>query len=670
MKIRFIDLPSTRVILRYSLITVILVIIIASVLPYLLNYPPMSINTEFDVQMSFISYTQQLSLICVFGLLSLSILIRILLKEIDDWHKLPEDKRYENSDLILKVRKKCFDSPYKVFLVELLLPILVGFLILLLTGSHHSIMIYKIFFILTSVSLILSVTSYVFSKDLYYNILARTYKEDLDIGYRVSIKSTFFIQIIPLCLVLLFVTSLIGYSRTIAEKEEIMFQVYSKSLSETFSKNNKQYSESEIIKLLNSIYLYDNTQHRWFIIKPDDTVITSDNSPISHFIIEYTKQISPLLNGKTYDSYGVDTQGSTMILNTAEGSFYVGIIYNIASGDTLNFFVVNFIFLLLLVLAVLYMVIGSVSKDLSKVSKSFTEIYQNQENIEFIKKLPVTSNDEIGDLIKSFNKIQDLTRNNIEKIHSSQEILIEKERLVSLGQMIGGIAHNLKTPIMSISGAAEGLSDLISEYNNSIEDEEVTIEDHHSIANDMTSWVEKIKDYTGYMSDVITAVKGQAVALSGEEAVTFSIDELVKRVNILMKHELKNSLTNLICDIKVDSQLELEGNVNSLVQVINNMISNAIQCYQGEPNKNIDLSIYEEKENIVISIKDYGPGLPKEIQDKLFKEMVTTKGKNGTGLGLFMSYSNIRAHFNGTITFDSKKDSGTTFYIVLPLNKQ
>jgi len=51
----------------------------------------------------------------------------------------------------------------------------------------------------------------------------------------------------------------------------------------------------------------------------------------------------------------------------------------------------------------------------------------------------------------------------------------------------------------------------------------------------------------------------------------------------------------------------------------------------------------------------------------LFKEMITTKGKNGTGLGLFMSYSNIRAHFNGNITFKTKQGEGTTFYITLPM---
>ena len=128
--------------------------------------------------------------------------------------------------------------------------------------------------------------------------------------------------------------------------------------------------------------------------------------------------------------------------------------------------------------------------------------------------MPVTSNDELGDLTTAFNKVQDKTKEYNTTIKTNQETLMESERLASLGQLIGGIAHNLKTPIMSISGASEGLSDLVKEYDSSIDDPEVTSKDHHDIANDMTEWIDKIKTYTSYMSDVITAVKGQAVNLS------------------------------------------------------------------------------------------------------------------------------------------------------------
>ena len=264
---------------------------------------------------------------------------------------------------------------------------------------------------------------------------------------------------------------------------------------------------------------------------------------------------------------------------------------------------------------------------------------------------------------------KDITQHihDLKTISDNQETLMEKERLASLGQLIGGIAHNLKTPIMSISGAAEGLTDLITEYDSSIDDPDVTSQDHHDIAKDMSTWVSKIKTHTEYMSDVITAVKGQAVTLSNENDVNFTINELLKRVNILMKHELKNAIIYLNVKMLTDENIVIDGDVNNLVQVINNMISNSIQAYQGKPEQNIDLLVEKVNTNLVISVKDYASGIPKKVKDKLFKEMVTTKGKNGTGLGLYMSYSTIKAHFNGDITVESEEGKGTTFHIILPI---
>lgn len=263
---------------------------------------------------------------------------------------------------------------------------------------------------------------------------------------------------------------------------------------------------------------------------------------------------------------------------------------------------------------------------------------------------------------------KDITQHvlDMQALKDNQDILIERERLASLGQLIGGIAHNLKSPIMSISGATEGLIDLIKEYEESIVDKDVTIDDHLAIASDMKDWISKIKSYLEYMSDIITAVKGQAVALSENTVDSFTVEELTKRVDILMKHELKKALITLNLDLKVPTSLMIHGNINGLVQVINNMISNAIQAYKGKEGQTIDLIITQEKNDVIVSVRDYAGGLPKEVQEKLFKEMITTKGKDGTGIGLFMSYSNIRAHFNGDITYSTEEGKGTIFNIILP----
>lgn len=264
---------------------------------------------------------------------------------------------------------------------------------------------------------------------------------------------------------------------------------------------------------------------------------------------------------------------------------------------------------------------------------------------------------------------KDITQHkqDIQTIQNNQDMLMEKERLASLGQLIGGISHNLKTPIMSISGAAEGLTDLINEYDASIGDPEVTNNDHHAIANDMREWITKIHSYTAYMSDIITAVKGQAVNLSENENNAFTVDELFKRVNILMKHEISNASLTLTLDVQVPSTTTLVGDINSLVQVINNLITNAIQSYNGRKGEEIKVLAQKLDNNLIISVIDHGCGMTKEVQDKLFNTMITTKGKNGTGLGMFMSYSTIKGHFNGDMTFETEVNKGTTFNVILPL---
>lgn len=318
-------------------------------------------------------------------------------------------------------------------------------------------------------------------------------------------------------------------------------------------------------------------------------------------------------------------------------------------------------------------------KSIVRITKSIQKANETDETISFeqhfseIKKYfkieitPIKSdNNSLGILFL----LKDITQHkeDMETIKNNQDILMERERLAGLGQLIGGIAHNLKTPIMSIAGAVQGIENLIHEYDESIDDPLVNSQDHHDIAKDMEEWIPKIRAHLEYMSDIITTVKGQAVAsLSSDDTEEFTITELIKRVNILMKHELKNAYIYMNVVMKTDENQVIKGNVNSLVQVVNNMISNAIQAYDGKHDQNIELTVNKKENNIVISITDFAGGLPQEVRDRLFKEMVTTKGKNGTGLGLYMSYSNIKAHFGGDITYVTETGKGTTFNIIIPL---
>lgn len=272
-----------------------------------------------------------------------------------------------------------------------------------------------------------------------------------------------------------------------------------------------------------------------------------------------------------------------------------------------------------------------------------------------------------GRFVSTIVLLKDITqiREALESLQKNHEILMEKERLASLGQLIGGIAHNLKTPIMSISGGVEGLKDLIEEYRDSIGDRSVSDQDHREIASEMLVWIDKIKPHCTYMSDIITTVKGQAVQFNTTDEMTFTLDELIHRVELLMKHELKRYHCELNIRYLTEDLYELKGEINSLVQIFDNLIINALQSYEGRQGQ-VDLTIEPLDDEIKFELRDFGSGISAVVREKLFREMITTKGKLGTGLGLYMSHATIRGKFGGRMWFDSEVGQGTTFHISLP----
>lgn len=278
----------------------------------------------------------------------------------------------------------------------------------------------------------------------------------------------------------------------------------------------------------------------------------------------------------------------------------------------------------------------------------------------------ITNQNRYKGTIILLKDITELTRS-FELVKQTQAQLIEREHLVTLGQLVGGIAHNLKTPIMSVSGGLEGLSDLITEFDESIDDPRVVNEDYHNIAADMRDWIKKMKSYSSYMSDIISAVKGQAVQLTASTTDQFELNELLKRIEILMNHELKKYGCKLNVACNVEKSIMIGGEVNSLVQVINNLISNSIDAYEGKAGV-IDFTISREDAMLRLSVRDYGCGMQEDVRKKLFKEMITTKAKKGTGLGVYMSYSTIIGKFGGQMWFESEVGRGTNFIILIPLS--
>lgn len=637
------------------------------IMPLAQNFPPYTENFAFQDAVQPLTHIQQYTIAFIIGVCLHMFSFKLLTKNIYKYMNKYYRKEKISYEEIKKVRAECINIPYKFFAFQIILFFTVG-LFFNFVMLANALSIIRFTLIILSIASLLAILMLIVTQKYLTQVLLTTYnvctKYEKHTGFRITNSKNIIIQITPIFLVILIVLSLIGYSKAVTQ-EGFASANYYRAYIDTKNIQPSDVTTDNLKEILDTIPLKNNWDY-YFIITPDDKEIytSKEDGEISSFVLAYRDFFSERTNGIWYEKFGVDEQlCSTKLTDINGDTWYIGYKYQTVDTNLLVYYSIIILFVTLVFSYIVYYLTKNLSKDLITISTSLKDILTTGTG----KQLPITSNNEYGDLSYYYNKIQELNSKNIEEIKNNQEILMEKERLATLGQMVGGIAHNLKTPIMSISGASEGLKDLITEYDKSIGDSDVTISDHHDIAKDMRDWVDKIDGYTSYMSDIITAVKGQAVTLSNQEVVSFTISELVKRVQILMKHELKHSLIDMNIHMNVDENMTLNGDVNSLVQVLNNLISNAIQAYEGTENQKIDLDLNMDGNNLVISVTDYGKGIPEDVQKKLFKEMVTTKGKNGTGLGLFMSYSNIRAHFNGNMRFESEVGKGTTFEIILPV---
>ena len=277
----------------------------------------------------------------------------------------------------------------------------------------------------------------------------------------------------------------------------------------------------------------------------------------------------------------------------------------------------------------------------------------------------ISANKYVGYVI-FFKDITNI-KENMRELQNNQKRLMEREQLAFLGQMLGGISHNLKTPIMSISGSINAVSKLIEEGSMSLEDPEVTKEDYLEIYSDMKTWLSRMQDACSYMSEIITTVKGQATNLSANYDVEFTMDDVIKRVILLLRHELQINNCVLTINNVLKKTIKIHGDINSMVQVVNNLVGNAIDAMKEVGGGNIEIELDKNDKNFFIKVKDTGPGVSEDVRKLLFKQMVTSKGAMGSGLGIFISNSFIKARFDGNIWFEDNPGGGAVFGISLPI---
>jgi PAS domain S-box-containing protein len=221
-----------------------------------------------------------------------------------------------------------------------------------------------------------------------------------------------------------------------------------------------------------------------------------------------------------------------------------------------------------------------------------------------------------------------------------------KERLSELGDLAAGVAHEIRNPLNSISIAAQRL---ISEFEPMENREE------------FVSFAGQIKSEAGRLNDIVTRFLSLARG-KGEATGIINLSRTTEETIRMLELELESRSISINQDITPDISLAISE--DRFKQMVINLVRNSIEACREKGGK-IAVSLEKEKQDIRFTVADTGPGIPPDLNEKIFNPYFSTKEK-GTGLGLSIVHQ-IVEEFDGRIELQTPESGGIEFNVYFPV---
>ncbi len=292
------------------------------------------------------------------------------------------------------------------------------------------------------------------------------------------------------------------------------------------------------------------------------------------------------------------------------------------------------LFLMFLSIAILFSF--AISKKIEDVLKEYeNKVSQNAKELEELNK-----------------NLENRIKEAIERNRENEQLLVQKSKFISLGEMISNIAHQWRQPLSELSSI---LMFIKIKYKMGSLDEKLA-EEKFVEAN-------KVIDFMSHTIDDF-----RNFFMPKKEKEEFLLMKVVESVMTIVSSTLQNNNIELFFEIPED--IKLKTYLNEYTQVILNIIKNAqdVLIEKKIENPFIKISAKEEGEYIVLCIEDNGGGITVEPKGKIFEPYFTTKDdSNGTGIGLYMSKIIVDKNMKGKLRVRNTKN-GAKFAVSIPKN--
>jgi len=239
-----------------------------------------------------------------------------------------------------------------------------------------------------------------------------------------------------------------------------------------------------------------------------------------------------------------------------------------------------------------------------------------------------------------------------EQVRHLEEQLLHADRLVILGELTAGIAHEINQPLTAIAAYADAGGTIIDRIDE-------------APAADMRSICERIGGQARRAAEVVQRLRG--LVRSGTTSKSrHNLNEIIRNILLLFEFEVKKTGTQLLF-FPLESLEDLYVDDIQIQQILVNLVKNSLDAIGeiGQADGRIEIHVLSEGSDVQVAVTDNGPGVPSALRPRLFDSFFTTKPK-GVGLGLSICKSIAAAH-GGSLRHEQPGEGGSRFVLTLPL---